>query len=176
MSESFDPQPEPLNPYLRTKVLTANPAELRMLLLDGALRFARRGRTGLAEKNFEEAYNGISQCQSIVMELINALRDDVDPTLCEQLRGLYVFMYSQLVSGLSEKNVEHVDEVIRLLEYERETWSMVMEQFGSGTVASTDAAPGPDELSRIPHPHPNQHAANTPPAEGIIGGRLSVEG
>ena len=32
----------PPNPYLRTKVMTASPAELRLLLLDGAVKFLER--------------------------------------------------------------------------------------------------------------------------------------
>lgn len=175
MSETLEPKPENLNPYLRTKVMTASPAELRMLLIDGALKFARQGRDGLEAKDYEQAYNGTSQCQAIVVEMINALNDDADPDLCENLRSLYVFMYTRLVSGLTEKNVEIMDEVIRLLEYERSTWSMVMEQLGAGGVLE-HAAPGPNPADLAAVKRPAGHTHQRGAAPDLIGGSLSVEG
>lgn len=119
------------NAYLRTKVLTAKPEELRLMLLDGAIKFARQGREGLAAKDYEASYNGISQCRNIVIELINTIRPEVDPELCERVRSLYAFFYSELVTASFEKDIARLDKVIGLLEYERETWVMLMEQLAS---------------------------------------------
>jgi len=114
--------------YLRTKVMTAGPAELRMMLFDGALRFAEKGRAGLAERDFEAAYEGISRCQQILLELINGLQPQQDPVLCERLSGLYTFMYTRLIDASQERSAEIVEEVIKLLEYEQQTWSMLLEK------------------------------------------------
>ena len=46
-------QPATINPYLRNQVLTASPEQLRLMLYDGALRFMRAGKVGLAEKNYD---------------------------------------------------------------------------------------------------------------------------
>ena len=51
------------NAYLRTKVLTASPADLRLMLLDGALKFAEQGKVGLENQDHEAAFEGISRCQ-----------------------------------------------------------------------------------------------------------------
>ncbi|RMH28262.1 MAG: flagellar export chaperone FliS [Planctomycetota bacterium] len=131
------------NPYFRTKVLTASPAELRLLLLDGAVRFCRRGRDGLAEKDHEKSFEGLSQAKAIIMELINALDHAVDPELCGRLSSLYTFMYTRLLEANLEKSPEMVDEVIRLLEYERETWSLVVDKLAQEKGAGA-AAPGRD--------------------------------
>ncbi|MHC5008215.1 MAG: flagellar export chaperone FliS [Planctomycetota bacterium] len=114
--------------YLRTKVMTAGPAELRMMLFDGALRFAEKGRAGLAGRDFEAAYEGISRCQQILLELINGLQPEQDPALCERLSGLYTFMYTRLIDASQERSAEIVEEVIKLLEYEQQTWSMLLEK------------------------------------------------
>ena len=45
-----------------------------VLLLDGALRFARQGREGLEKKDFEAVFNGFSQCRNIITELIVTMR------------------------------------------------------------------------------------------------------
>ena len=116
------------NPYLRTKVLTASPAELRLMLLEGALKFAEQGRDGLQRHDYEAAYNGISRAQSILMELINNLRPEHDEELCLRISSLYTWMYLQLVQALTERDPERVVPVLERLEYERETWSMAVEK------------------------------------------------
>ena len=128
--------------YLRTKVMTASPAELRMMLFDGALRFAEKGRAGLAEQNFEAAYEGISRCQQIVLELLNGLQPEQDPELCERLSGLYTFLYTRLIDASRERSAEIVEEVIKLLEYERQTWSMLLDKLAQ---EKTESGPQPSD-------------------------------
>ena len=62
------------NQYLRTKVLTATPEQLQLMLYDGAIRFAEQARLALQKKDFEGSYNGISRAQKIIAELSCALR------------------------------------------------------------------------------------------------------
>ncbi len=138
------------NAYLRTKVMTASPAELRLLLFDGAIKFGDQARDALERADYEELFDAITKCQNIVMELINALRHDVSPELCEKLSALYTFVYGRLVRGSTERNIELLDEGLELLRYERETWTMLMEKLGdddvpadaeSTSIAQTDALP-----------------------------------
>ncbi len=119
------------NAYLRTRVMTATPEELRLLLIEGAIKFARQGREGLNVKNFEASFNGFSQCREIIMELATSIRTEPNPALAEQVRSLYLFMYKHLVEGVFEKDMKKVDTVIELLEYERETWVLLMQQVAS---------------------------------------------
>ncbi len=135
-----------VNSYLRTRVLTASPEELRLLLLEGAVKFARQGREALAQRHFEGAFNGISQCRNIVVELMTTMRPEHDPELCERMKALYAFMFQELTEASMAKDPARVDGVIRLLEYERETWTMLMEQLGA---ERGRAAPGPDG-ARVP--------------------------
>lgn len=116
------------NPYLRTKVLTASPAELRLMLFDGAIKYLEQAREGLLETNHEKAFEGFTRCQSIVMELLNALEPKHAPELCQQLSGLYTFIYTRSVTACIERDPEITEEVLELLRYERETWVMLMEQ------------------------------------------------
>lgn len=134
----------PANAYLRTKVLTASPEELRLMLLDGAIKFARQGRDGLVAKDFEASFNGISQCRNIVLELITTIRPEFDPELCERVRSVYTFMYRELVEASMEKSSQRVDAVIKLLEYERETWALLMTKVSQERAAGrTPAAAEP---------------------------------
>jgi len=133
------------NKYLRTKVMTASPEELRLMLIEGAIRFARTGREGLVEKNYEKSFENISQCKAIVMELLNALRPEHDPELCKNLSGLYTYMYRLLTEANIEHTLDPIDETIKLLEYDLETWKLLMqkmaeERSGASAVEPSDAA------------------------------------
>jgi len=120
------PPPPTASAYLKTKVLSASPEELRLMLLEGGIKFAMQGREGLKARNYEASFNGFSQARNIVMELINSIKPEVDPKLCERVGSLYTFIYTQLVEASFHKDIAKADKVIELLEYERETWVMLM--------------------------------------------------
>lgn len=129
------------NPYLKTKVMTAGPAELRLMLFDGALKFAEQGRRGLADKDYEAAFVGISRCQHILAELLCTLDPTHAPDLCERLSGLYTFMITRLMAASHERDPAIVQEVVKLLAYERETWVMLLEQLDGEANAGPAGGP-----------------------------------
>jgi flagellar secretion chaperone FliS len=124
------------NSYLRTKVLTATPEQLQMMLYDGAIRFCEQARAALAEKNFEQSYNLISRVQRIIMELQCTLKRDVFPELCGRLSALYNFVYRKLVEANIEHQVEALEEALRVLRYQRDTWGMLLAQLGRDKAAA----------------------------------------
>ena len=137
------------NAYLRTRVMTASPEELRLLLLEGALRFATQAREGLEKKDAEGAFSGFTQCRAIIMELINTIRPEHDPELAERVRSLYMYLYAELVAASTDKDIPRLDKAIALLEYERETWVLLM-----GQLADERKNNGP-----IPMPEPSDAEA-----------------
>jgi flagellar protein FliS len=162
------------NPYLKTKVMTASPAQLRLMLLDGAIKFLQQGKAGIAAKDYEALYNGISRCQDIIMELINGLRPEQSRELCDRLSGLYTYMYRQLVHACTERDEAAAEEVLGLLRYERETWVMLMDQLEKENAAgAADAADIAELAAEAGSAPPNGTGAN---ADDLVGGRISVEG
>ncbi len=116
------------NAYLRTRVLTASPEELRLLLLDGAIKFATQARDAIGRQDFEALYAGSTSCRNIVFELLTTIRDDLQPQLAAQVKALYSFLYSFLVEASHERDRAKFDKAIELLQYERETWVLLMEK------------------------------------------------
>src|SRR5262245_60750470 len=98
-------EPQSVNAYLRTKVLTARPEELRMMLLDGAVKFARQGRDGLAGRDYEATFNGFSRCRNILVELMSSVRPDADPDLAKRVTSLYTYIYNEVVRASMERSV-----------------------------------------------------------------------
>ena len=123
------------NHYLRTRVLTATPEQLQMMLYDGAVAFCEQARAALLERNFEQSYNLICRVQKIVLELTCTLKHDVAPEICSKLAALYNFAYRKLVEANIEHKLESLEDAITILKYQRETWSMLMDQLGKQKAA-----------------------------------------
>lgn len=157
------------NVYLRTKVMTAGPAELRLMLFDGAVKFAEQGRAGIRESDPEKTFNGLTRAQDIVMELINSLRPEHEPELCEKLSALYTFIYGRLVSACTQRNVAFVDEALDLLRYERETWALLLQKMAGENSRA-------QKLNETPAPPGEVSPNGRGNGSHLVGGRVSVTG
>lgn len=132
--------PKTANAYLKTKVLTASREELRLMLIDGAIKFAYQALSGLEEHNHEQVYLGFSQCRDIVLELLNTIKPEHAPEIARSMQELYTFMYGQLLKSSINKDAEMLREVISLLEYDRETWVLTMARLGEERELATSGA------------------------------------
>ncbi len=133
--------------YLRTRVLTATPEQLQMMLYDGALRFGEQARLAIEKKNFEESYNNISRVQKILTELQCTLKHDVAPDLCGKLAALYTFAYKKLIDANTSHNAASLNEAMDVLRFQRETWGMLLDQMGKKKAAAAATMidmPSPD--------------------------------
>jgi flagellar protein FliS len=139
---------QPADQYLRTKVLTATPEQLQMMLYDGALRFCEQARSALLARNWEQSYTHISRVQKILVELSCSLRHEVAPDLCGKLAALYNYVYRKLIEANVEHRVQAIDEAIQILRYQRETWAMLLQRLSRDKAAAV--------ASRLDLPEPSQ--------------------
>ncbi|MEX2672339.1 MAG: flagellar export chaperone FliS [Phycisphaeraceae bacterium] len=156
------------NPYLRTKVLTAGPTELRLMLYDGAIKFCRQARHALTHRDFEGWYNGLVRAQKIVLELSNSLRPDAEPELYERMSALYNYLYRRLVDANMERETAIVDECLELIEYERETWQLLIKRMANhnapepNSAAKQNANPAATAYANTPTRNPLASIGTTP--------------
>jgi flagellar protein FliS len=139
--------PRAAQQYLRTSVLTATPEQLQLMLYDGAVRFCEQAREALEKKNYEQMGIGVSKAQKIITELLTALRPDVYPQLCDKLSAIYKYVYRLLIDASTQHHLESIDEAIKLLKFQRETWATVLNQAGrekAGIAANKLAIPAPE--------------------------------
>jgi flagellar secretion chaperone FliS len=141
------PNPQAAAHYLRTKVLTATPEQLQMMLYDGALRFGEQARIALVEKKYEDSYTLICKTQKILAELTGSLKHDVVPEISKKLAALYTYAYRQLVEASINHKLDALDDALKILRYQRETWALLMEQLGKQKAAAAATKldmPAPD--------------------------------
>jgi len=140
--------PQAAQTYLRTRVLTATPEQLQMMLYDGAIRFAEQARIALEKKDYEGTYNNISRAQKIITELQCSLKPSVAPDLCKQLGAIYTYIFRKLVEAGAGHNLESLIEAIKHLRFQRETWAMLLDKLAKEKAANHAAKldmPAPSE-------------------------------
>lgn len=130
--------------YLESQVLTASPYRLHLMVVDGAVKFARRARLALEENDISAMHVALDRSRACVAELISGLRDAGDRDLIDSLKALFAFVYRSLALADPQRNVRLIDDAIRVLEIHRETWIELGERLPKDTES---AAPAPHVLS-----------------------------
>jgi flagellar protein FliS len=117
--------------YLATEVMTATPQRLQLMLLEAAIRSASQARGALADGNHERAFPHLLRAQRIMAELLTGLKPTPNDGLVGQVASVYVFIYRSLVAANLERSTARLDDALRVLDTERETWRQVCQQLGS---------------------------------------------
>jgi len=113
-------QQQPYNRYLETTVQTATPAQLLIMLYDGAIRFSRQGIEALKQNKYEEANRCLVRVQDIIQEFVITL--DRNAPMSDSLLQLYEYFIHRLIEGNVKKQSEPIEEVMGYLIDLKETW------------------------------------------------------
>jgi flagellar protein FliS len=122
MGETID------NPYLRDAVLTASPEQLQLMLYDGCLRFSLQARDAIERRDHETSYEKLTRAQHIILEMQSGLNYDVNRELCERVASVYSFLYNKLVDACVNRDVSMIDDAVKVLRIERETWQILVDK------------------------------------------------
>ncbi len=110
------------------------------MLYDGAIKYCHQARNAIEAEDLEESYSCLMRAQKIVLELSVSLNHKVAMDLCDKLSALYTYIYRLLVDANLSKDDKYVAEALRLLEYEKKTWQMLIDKGTSegGSVHEVD--------------------------------------
>lgn len=137
--------------YLQNAVMTASPEQLHLMLYDGAIRFTRQAIEAIGNRDWEKAFHAFTRTQKIILEMNAALNYKIDAELCKRTAGLYNFMYRKLVEASVQRDAAIAEEVLHLLEYQRETWVMLIDKLRQERSGENPAA-SPKPAVRTPPP------------------------
>ena len=110
--------------YNNSKILTASPAELTLMLYDGAIKFANIAVMGMEQNDIQKAHNNIIRVQRIIEEFRNTL--DRKYPVAEDFDRIYVYLLKRLYEANVKKDKEIMEEVLTHLRSMRDTWIQVM--------------------------------------------------
>ena len=114
----------PYATYVNSKIMTASPAELTLMLYDGAIKFCNIAVVAIEKKEIEKAHNNIMKAQNIVVELQSTL--DHQYSVAEDFDNVYVYLLQRLREANVKKDIQIMEEVITHLRTMRDTWKEVM--------------------------------------------------
>jgi len=108
------------NRYLETTIATATPAQLLIMLCDGAIRFTRLALDAMEHNQPQEANRNFQKAQAIVSEFVITL--DRNAPISESLLKLYEYFNRRLIEANVTKDPAPALEVIGYLQELKETW------------------------------------------------------
>lgn len=110
--------------YNRNKVLTASPAELTLLLYEGAIKFCNIAIIGLEQNDMEKVHNNIIKVENIIEEFQGTLNHKYP--VAEDFDKIYKYIYNLLVEANIKKDKELLEQALTELRGMRDTWKEVM--------------------------------------------------
>jgi len=111
--------------YNNNKVLTATPAELTLMLYDGAIKFCNIAILAIEQNDVEKAYVNIMKTKNIITEFIITL--DHKYPVAKDFENVYNYLKRRLHEANMTKDKEILEEVLGHLRTMRDTWKQVME-------------------------------------------------
>lgn len=110
--------------YNNSKVLTASPAELTLMLYEGAIKFCNIAIIAIEEKDIPKAHNNIVKVQKIIDHLRATL--DMKYPVAKEFDNIYAYLTHRLITANVKKDTEILNEILEHLRSVRDTWKEVM--------------------------------------------------
>jgi flagellar protein FliS len=126
--------------YLESKVLTAPPYRLHLMLIEGAIRFGRQAAEALRRGDQSSAATPLLRVLDIVGEMLVGVRNQGDE-VNKRLTELYWFLFRVASEAKIDSDADKLAVLLRLLEYERQTWQMLCDKLGSSQSVAAAAQP-----------------------------------
>lgn len=110
--------------YANNKIMTASPAELTLMLYDGAIKFCNIAISAIEEENVQKAHTNIIKVERIIEEF-QATLDHKYP-VAKDFDEVYNYLMIRLREANIKKDKEILEEVLKHLRTMRDTWKEVM--------------------------------------------------
>ena len=120
------PQEQMMQQYNRSRILTASPAELTLLLYDGAIKFCNLAIVAIEKKDIPAAHTNIVKVEKIIEEFRSTLNRHYP--VAEDFDRVYCYLLKRLQDANVKKDIDIINEILEHLRSMRDTWKQVMQQ------------------------------------------------
>ena len=125
-------RPTPWQSYRKVATQTASPAQLVLMLYDGAIGFLEKSLVGFTYTDPLDfnltINNNVLRAQAIINEMNARLDMNQGGEIAENFRRLYQYFYRRLHEANTKKKREPIDEVIMRLLVLRDSWAQMLQQ------------------------------------------------
>lgn len=110
--------------YANNKIMTASPAELTLMLYEGAIKFCNIAIMAIEENDMEKTHNNIMKVERIIEEFQATLNHKYP--VAKDFDSVYTYLMTRLQEANMKKDKEILEEVLKHLRTMRDTWKEVM--------------------------------------------------
>lgn len=110
--------------YTTNKVMTASPAELTLMLYEGAIKFCNIAIDAVENKDIPRAHNNIRKVSNIIDYLRKTL--DMKYPVAQDFERMYVYLDRRLTEANVKKDKDILEEINGHLHSIRDNWKEVM--------------------------------------------------
>lgn len=110
--------------YNNSKILTASPSELVLMLYEGAIKFSNIAIVAIEGKDIQKSHTNIIKVEKIIDHLRLTL--DMKYPVAKDFDRVYEYLSRRLVEANLKKDKEIMAEVCMHLRSMRDTWKEVM--------------------------------------------------
>ena len=109
--------------YGNNRIETATPAELTLMLYEGAVKFCI-AIVGLEKNDYEKVNTNIQKCRNIIVELTSTL--NMKYPVAEDFKRMYDYIFALLTEANMKKDMELLERALEELRGMRDVWKEVM--------------------------------------------------
>jgi flagellar protein FliS len=110
--------------YNNNKILTATPAELTLMLYEGAIKFCNIAEEAIDNGDVQKAHKNIIKTQKIIDYLRQTL--DMKYGVSKDFENIYKYLSQRLIEANIKKDKAILEEINTHLRSVRDTWKEVM--------------------------------------------------
>ncbi|MGN9163241.1 flagellar export chaperone FliS [Clostridium sulfidigenes] len=114
------------NAYKNNSVNYASKEQLLLMLLDGAVKFAKMARQAILDNDVKSSHENLIKTQDIFTELMITIDQNAGEWAVNMYK-IYDFIKEKLFEANLKKDVKVLDEVMPLIEEVRNTWQEAYE-------------------------------------------------
>lgn len=116
----------PYADYKRNQIMTASPAQLTLMLYDGAIKFCNIAIVAVENGEIAKAHDNIMKVERIIEEFRATL--NFNYPVAKDFDNVYEYVYRRLLDANIKKDKEILEEVLTHLHTMRDTWKEVMKR------------------------------------------------
>ena len=110
--------------YANSRIMTASPAELTLMLYEGAIKFCNMAIISIEKNNMGDAHTNIRKVENIIREFVATLDEKYE--VARDFKNVYDYLLQRLFDANIKKDTEILQEVLKHLRTMRDTWKEVM--------------------------------------------------
>ena len=117
-------QKNPYATYANNKIASATPAELTLMLYEGAIKFCNLAKIDIEKKEYGDSIGHIQRARNIIVELQSTL--DFKYPIAKDFDNIYRYIFSLMADVNRDHDLETLEELLTELRELRDIWKQVM--------------------------------------------------